>query len=299
MFQPLLNNLKYFPLVSFYKLSPPTNMFLNGGWFGWRHTFRHSDDSRYKHRSLFSAAVSVVPTLLNNNDHTEEIKGGKDILPTCQCRPVSSNMSKKKKKMPLGWNWSYQTVDHLRNHSVIIWQVNSVVSCFLRSTAASSSTVKRWWTSTSTAWSSPCRPTRSTSSTAPRSRMRSKASSSGRPGGSGAAASRATVTNITTVFGVCITRRRVRGRRGTMASVCRKMSLPARRCTPQSTSLRCSRTASSSHKCTVLPLHREDVTCNSAHCRLQSWVSCDRSDWLKPRRYSHPKTFSYRLKRFK
>lgn len=207
---------------------------------------------------------------------------------------------KKKKKMPLGWNWSYQTVDHLRNHSVIIWQVNSVVSCFLRSTAASSSTVKRWWTSTSTAWSSPCRPTRSTSSTAPRSRMRSKASSSGRPGGSGAAASRATVTNITTVFGVCITRRRVRGRRGTMASVCRKMSLPARRCTLRSTSLRCSRTASSSsHKCTVLPLHREDVTCNSAHCRLQSWVSCDRSDWLKPRRYSHPKTFSYRLKRFK
>lgn len=49
-----------------------------------------------------------------------------------------------------------------------------------------------------------------------------------------------------------------------MASVCRKMSLPARRCTPQSTSLRCSRTASSSDKCTVLPLHREDVTCNSA-----------------------------------
>lgn len=192
-----------------------------------------------------------------------------------------------KLKLPKCWSSQKSVCNHLTGELCS-------VSCLPRSTAASSSTAKRWWTSTSTAWSSPCWPTRSTSSTAPRSRMRSKASSSGGPGGSGAAASRATVTSTTTVSGVCITRRRVRGRRGTMASVCRKMSLPARRCTPRSTSLRCSYTTSSSHKSTALPPHREDVTQHAAGCSPE--FQRDWSDWLKPRRYSPPKHLAVDLK---
>lgn len=108
-----------------------------------------------------------------------------------------------------------------------------LLCCSLRLTVASSSTAKRWWTSTSTAWSSPCRPTPSTSLTAPRSRRRRE---SGAPrydadklGRGASAESRGTRMSITTASGVCMMKKRPQRRRGRLWRYC---LIPSRKTPP-------------------------------------------------------------------
>lgn len=105
-----------------------------------------------------------------------------------------------------------------------------------RSIVASSSTARRRWTSTSTVWSSPCRPTPSTSWTAPGSGTRGKNgarwSSSDGPGGGVAAKSKGTAMSITMVLGVCMGRSQRWWRR---TQGCKKTYRLVRRCTLLST----------------------------------------------------------------
>lgn len=110
-----------------------------------------------------------------------------------------------------------------------------------RLTVRSSSTAKRWWTSTCTAWSSPWQPTPSTFSIALRSRRKSEPeaprSTYESPGGTGAMDSRGTRTSITTDSEISITRKRLPGQRGaiTMIRLSRRTSRRAPHCTLLST----------------------------------------------------------------